>query len=198
MLRRLLLQSSFLTLAGCSILPERPPLKLYSISLGAPTYRNSISKRRLSSVRVNPPMVAEPYDSSKIYVLGEDNRMFNTEISQLVSTPSQIIAAAIREKLSAGGPWRIVLLPNSIAQFDYQLTIFISEFYISAVSKPYQAKVALQASVTTTAFDKLVYQRQFSAASDIEKAEIPLAVKGLENAINTVLNELTVSLNESL
>ena len=126
MLRRLLLQSSFLTLAGCSILPERPPLKLYSISLGAPTYRNSISKRRLSSVRVNPPMVAEPYDSSKIYVLGEDNRMFNTEISQLVSTPSQIIAAAIREKLSAGGPWRIVLLPNSIAQFDYQLTIFIS------------------------------------------------------------------------
>ena len=99
--------------------------------------------------------------------------MFNTEISQLVSTPSQIIAAAIREKLSAGGPWRIVLLPNSIAQFDYQLTIFISEFYISAVSKPYQAKVALQASVTTTAFDKLVYQRQFSAASDIEKAEIP-------------------------
>lgn len=91
-----------------------------------------------------------------------------------------------------------MLLPNSIAQFDYQLTIFISEFYISAVSKPYQAKVALQASVTTTAFDKLVYQRQFSAASDIEKAEIPLAVKGLENALNTVLNELTVSLNESL
>ena len=69
MKRRTLALGLLTGLAGCSILPERPPLKLYTLLANLNTQDCRAPKRRLSSVRINSPMIASPYDSTRCYVL---------------------------------------------------------------------------------------------------------------------------------
>ena len=78
MKRRTLALGLLTGLAGCSILPERPPLKLYTLLANLNTQDCRAPKRRLSSVRINSPMIASPYDSTRCYVLIKDNRLYKT------------------------------------------------------------------------------------------------------------------------
>ena len=91
MKRRTLALGLLTGLAGCSILPERPPLKLYTLLANLNTQDCRAPKRRLSSVRINSPMIASPYDSTRCYVLTKDNRIYNTDINRFSSNPGNLI-----------------------------------------------------------------------------------------------------------
>ena len=82
MKRRTLALGLLTGLTGCSILPERPPLKLYTLLANLSAQNCSAPKRRLSSVRINSPMIASPYDSTRCYVLAKDSRVYNTDINR--------------------------------------------------------------------------------------------------------------------
>ena len=137
MKRRTLALGLLTGLAGCSILPERPPLKLYTLLANLNTQDCRAPKRRLSSVRINSPMIASPYDSTRRYVLIKDNRIYNTDINRFSSNPGNLIGDGLREVIQDCGPWNVVLSPNSISTPAYQLTVFVSKFFINAVKKPF-------------------------------------------------------------
>lgn len=109
MKRRTLALGLLTGLTGCSILPERPPLKLYTLLANLSAQNCSAPKRRLSSVRINSPMIASPYDSTRCYVLAKDSRVYNTDINRFSSNPGNFIGDGLREVIQNCGPWNVVL-----------------------------------------------------------------------------------------
>lgn len=114
MKRRTLALGLLTGLAGCSILPERPPLKLYTLLANLNTQDCRAPKRRLSSVRINSPMIASPYDSTRCYVLIKDNRIYNTDINRFSSNPGNLIGDGLREsyKTVDHGMLSFLLIPS--------------------------------------------------------------------------------------
>ena len=121
MKRRTLALGLLTGLTGCSILPERPPLKLYTLLANLSAQNCSAPKRRLSSVRINSPMIASPYDSTRCYVLAKDSRVYNTDINRFSSNPGNFIGDGLREVIQNCGPWNVVLSPNSISTLCFQV-----------------------------------------------------------------------------
>lgn len=195
-MKRRTLAMGFLTgLAGCSILPERPPLKLYTLLANLNSKNCSAPRRRLSSVRINSPMIASPYDSTRCYVLTKDNRIYNTDINRFSSNPGNFIGDGLRTVIQNCGPWDVVLSPNSISTPAYQLTVFVSKFYINAVQKPFVAVVEMEVSVVVSVSGKLVFHQNYSQTQNAPTDDMPGAVNAFDVCLEGIFEKLTVDLS---
>ncbi len=174
MVKKLTLAASFAFLAGCSILPDRPPLNYYDFSISPPAETVISSKKLPASVRVNLPDIATPYNSPKLYIKGKDNRFYATNINRLVASPNDIIGDDLRQWLDRTGPWSMVLAPNSLASPDYQMTLYISELFANAsVQQPGDTVISMDVSVTRASNDKLVFNKHYRIVTPIEQESVP-------------------------
>lgn len=196
MKRRTLALGLLTGLAGCSILPERPPLKLYTLLANLNTQDCRAPKRRLSSVRINSPMIASLYDSTRCYVLIKDNRIYNTDINRFSSNPGNLIGDGLREVIQDCGPWNVVLSPNSISTPAYQLTVFVSKFFINAVKKPFAAVVEMEVSVVASVSGKLVFHETYSQTQNTPTDDMPGAVSAFDVCLENIFKTLTNDLNK--
>ena len=196
MKRRTLALGLLTGLAGCSILPERPPLKLYTLLANLNTQDCRAPKRRLSSVRINSPMIASPYDSTRCYVLTKDNRIYNTDINRFSSNPGNLIGDGLREVIQGCGPWNIVLSPNSISTPAYQLTVFVSKFFINAIQRPFTAVVEMEVSVVATVSGKLVFHETYAQAQKTPADDMAGAVAAFDICPENMFEKLTDDLNK--
>lgn len=195
MKRRSLVSMLFLGLAGCSILPERPPIKLYGLlSDYTPEALPSVRKV-LSSVRLNSPMVASPYDSRRLYVLGADNRMFSTDNSNFTARPGTLIGESFRPFLELNGPWKTVLAPNSISTPVFQLTIYVNKFFVDAAQEPYSSIIQLEVSLISTESGKLLFQKTYSNRETISKQNMAGCVTALETGLKNIYTQICQDLN---
>lgn len=197
MKRRILLLGFFAGLSGCSILPDRPPLKLYTLLNDVTPVKKATTERKLSSIRINSPMIAGPYDSTRCYVLGNQNRVYGTEINRFSASPGILIGEALRSYIEAEGPWKIVLSPNTLSASNYQLTAYLPKFYIDATKKPAQAIVEMEVSVIKGNSGKLVFHKTYLATSQVEEENMAGAVTGLDKSLKKIFSELVSDLNQN-
>ena len=196
MIKKLTLAASFAFLAGCSILPDRPPLNYYDFSILTPPATVISSKKLPASVRVNLPDIATPYNSPKLYIKGKDNRFYATNINRLVASPNDIIGDDLRQWLDKTGPWSMVLAPNSLASPDYQMTIYISELCANAsVQQPGDTVISMDVSVTRASNDKLVFNKHYRIVTPIEQESNPAWIKSYSVGFNHLFEKLTQDLN---
>lgn len=196
MIKKLTLATTFAFLAGCSILPDRPPLNYYDFSILTPPATVISSKKLPASVRVNLPDIATPYNSPKLYIKGKDNRFYATNINRLVASPNDIIGDDLRQWLDKTGPWSMVLAPNSLASPDYQMTIYVSELFANAsVRQPGDTVISMGVSVTRASNDKLVFNKHYRIVTPIEQENIPALIKSYSVGFNSLFEELSKDLN---
>ena len=196
MIKKLTIAAGFAFLAGCSILPDRPPLNYYDFSILTPPATVISSKKLPASVRVNLPDIATPYNSPKLYIKGKDNRFYATNINRLVASPNDIIGVDLRQWLDKTGPWSMVLAPNSLASPDYQMTIYISELFANAsVQHPGDTVISMDVSVTKASNDKLVFNKHYRIVTPIEQESIPALIKSYSVGFNNLFEELSTDLN---
>lgn len=196
MIKKLTLAATFAFLAGCSILPDRPPLNYYDFSILTPPATVISSKKLPASVRVNLPDIATPYNSPKLYIKGKDNRFYATNINRLVASPNDIIGDDLRQWLDKTGPWSMVLAPNSLASPDYQMTIYVSELFANAsVRQPGDTVISMDVSVTRASNDKLVFNKHYRIVTPIEQENIPALIKSYSVGFNGLFEELSKDLN---
>lgn len=196
MIKKLTLAASFAFLAGCSILPDRPPLNYYDFSILTPPATVISSKKLPASVRVNLPDIATPYNSPKLYIKGKDNRFYATNINRLVASPNEIIGDDLRQWLDKTGPWSMVLAPNSLASPDYQMTIYVSELFANAsVQQPGDTVISMDVSVTKASNDKLVFNKRYRIVTPIEQESIPALIKSYSVGFNNLFEALSKDLN---
>lgn len=196
MLRRRLLAISALTLTGCSILPERPALKYYGFMLQPP--KQGTRKKFLGSLMVNQPQVAEPYNETKFYILGEGGRFYGTEVNRFISPPADLIGAAIRQWVSLDGPFKTVLLPNSIANADYQMVVYVSKLYADTITSPSQTIIDLGVSVIRTSNCQEIFRKSFSEMSPVAQPTIQAMMESYTKGLENILTSLCSDLNRSL
>lgn len=198
MYRRTFLSVAAAALGGCSILPDQPPLKFYGfLPQDADPGSTGIS-HPLSTLKVDPPLVAVPYDSQKIFVLGGDNRFFNSDINRLVAQPSALIGDAVRFSLRKRGPWKTVLTPNSLGNFDYELTVYVPEFFVDATSKPFKSVIQIEFSLTKASDGKLLLQRSYRSAADIKTDDMSGAIEAFQQSLNDILFKFNSELKSAL
>lgn len=196
MIKKLTIAAGFAFLAGCSILPDRPPLNYYDFSILTPPATVISSKKLPASVRVNLPDIATPYNSPKLYIKGKDNRFYATNINRLVASPNDIIGDDLRQWLDKTGPWSMVLAPNSLASPDYQMTIYVSELFANAsVQQPGDTVISMDVSVTKASNDKLVFNKHYQIVTPIEQESIPALIKSYSVGFNNLFEELSKDLN---
>lgn len=196
MKRRTLALGLLTGLTGCSILPERPPLKLYTLLANLSAQNCSAPKCRLSSVRINSPMIASPYDSTRCYVLAKDSRVYNTDINRFSSNPGNFIGDGLREVIQNCGPWNVVLSPNSISTPAYQLTVFVSKFFINAVQKPFAAVVEMEVSVIASVSGKLIFHQTYFQTQNAATDNMAGAVNAFDICLENIFLTLTNDLNK--
>lgn len=195
MKRRSFLSSLCLGLAGCSILPERPPIKLYGLLTDYTPPTLYPGKKILSSVRVNSPMLASPYDSKRLYVMGADNRMFSTDSSNFSARPSTLIGESFRSFLEVNGPWKTVLAPNSISTPCYQLTIYVNKFFVDAAQDPYSSIIQLEVSLISTESGQLLFHKSYGSKEEIKTKNMSGCITALEDGLKKIYANICWDLN---
>lgn len=198
MIRRTFILSSAALLTGCSILPERPPLKYYGLDVGEPPL-SCIAKRRLkTSIRVNLPRVATPYNSPKIYIKGKDNRFFVTDINRLMAPPNDLIGDALRAWLEKTGPWNTVISPNSLATPVYQLTVYVSDLFADTSSYPKEDfKISMEVSVIRSSDDKLMFHKNYTTITPIKAETMDAVVGSYCKGLSEVFVQISTDLNHT-
>lgn len=196
MLKKLTLAASFAFLAGCSILPDRPPLNYYDFNITEPPAGVVSAKKLQASVRVNLPDIAAPYNGPKLFIKGKDSRFYSTDINRLVASPNEIIGNDLRQWLEKTGPWSLVLSPNSLASPDYQMTIYVSELYgDAAVKQPGDTVISMEVSVTRAADDKLVFHKNYRTVTPIAQDSISSLVDSYSVGMTKIFEDLSRNLN---
>lgn len=196
MLRRSVVSFLFLSLAGCSILPERPPLKFYGLILDTPPKASSANRLNASLV-INPPEVASPFESTKFFILGKDERFYASDINRFVSQPSDLIGNSLRSWLDAVGPWKTILPPNSINVGNYQMTVFLQSFYADTRGDTGFTNISLEITVVQTKDGKLAFQKMFNQKTPIKEETAAALIQSYREGLTTIYTELTNDLNAS-
>ena len=161
MVKKLTLAASFAFLAGCSILPDRPPLNYYDFSI-SPLRKLSFLLRSFrhpseSTSRILPLLTIVLSYTSRARTIA----FYATNINRLVASPNDIIGDDLRQWLDRTGPWSMVLAPNSLASPDYQMTLYISELFANASSS---------AAGRYSYFDGCVSNESFKRQTGIQQA----------------------------
>lgn len=198
MFRRNLL-SSFLLLSmtGCSIFPERPPLKYYGLVIDVPSKQNSIKQLNASLV-INPPVIASPFDSSKFFILGNDERFYASDENRFVSQPAELIGNSLRLWLEAYGPWDTILSPNSISSADYQMTIYLQSFYSDVREGRNNAVINMEVSVIKNSSNKLIFHHIYKEQTPIKEKTPTALVVSFREGLTKIFQDLTNSLDKTI
>ena len=196
MLRRQLLAIAALATSGCSILPERPALRYYGFTLKLPEQGNP--KKLLGSLMVNQPQVAEPYNGTKFFILEKEGRFYSTEVNRFVSPPADLIGAAVRQWVAQAGPFKSVLPPNSIANPDYQMIVYVSKLYADTAQSPSQTVINMQVSVIKTSNDRVIFSKNYNVTTPMEQPSIPSMMESYTKGVEKILSDLCFNLDHLL
>lgn len=195
MIKRLIAASAVCLCAGCSILPERPPVDFYGLTIDVP--QNYFSDNRVNaSVQIYEPTIVASLAGNAFYTKGRDYRFYKSEASRFLSDPTAMIGSSFRTWFTAAGPWKYVYAPNSLVVADYAVTVSISKLYVDFPTK--ESVVAMTIQVTDARKNTLVAQFDPEKRIPINSISAKDAAAGYAKAIQQILEEITPELQNRL
>ncbi len=185
-----------LALSACSILPEREPINYFSIILDSPP-SSLIAKRNSSTLKINAPTVAEAYETTRFYIRDKGEQFYVSDAERFLSKPADLIGEALRQWFSKTGPWKTVLSPNSIANSQYQMIVYIPEIYADFRETQASSILSMEVSIMRSGNSQVVYHREFRAVTPIETKDANGLAASYKAGLTSILTQLTTDLQRS-
>ncbi len=186
---------ALLSLAGCSILPERPALNYYGLILESPP-PSMIKKNTRSSIRINPPTVSEAYSTARFFIRGEGEQFYQSDENRFLTQPGDLIGEAMRNWFSKTGPWKTVLSPNSIAPTQYQMIVYVPQFYTNANADPPVTIISMEVSVIRSDTGSLAFHKNYHAESPVTESSANGLALSFRDTLTKILEEMTPELQK--
>ncbi len=196
MIKHLLLITSFALLAACSILPEKPALNYYGLILDNPPSYLTSHRKINATLRINPPTIAQAYETNRFYVRGNGERFYTSDVNRFLSKPNELIGESLRQWIEKTGPWRTVLSPNSIVSADYQMIVFISDLYADTRDNTACSVITMEVSVLRGSNNQLVFHRNFHQVTPLSQKDAGGLVGSYKEGLTRIFTELSVDLQK--
>ncbi len=176
-----------LLLQGCSI--KEPPLKIYTLSTGAPIKAHGSSLKEKTVKVIYPQSIKEKIGQEMNFSYS-DSEQGSYQNARWSNNIGQLLQGAFVETLQQSGLFGAVLSFASTVREDFRLESTIFAFSHRVRGDVSEAVVSIHFSLIDADSGKLVKSRRFGYAVPTVTTD----AKGYTDATNKALNQLSVDL----
>lgn len=188
MTRRLLLALLPLLLAGCTLLPEREPQRVFALPSGhdiAASGPSSTATLRIDSLSADAPL-----GSDRLLVMPADSEYAAWAGVRWADAAPRLLQARLLEAFRRSGRLEGVVDDASRARSDATLTGHLTAFHLRLDGDTRRAMVRLDAELIDEASRQLLASRRFAATADAADATPEAAVAAFGEASDRLAGAL--------
>ncbi len=183
---------SVLALGACSVLSPTatPPPAFYSLdnaALMAPARSNPAAPTLI----INPPRAAAGFDSQRIIYMRENHKLEYFANSEWVDPPARMLGPLLVAAIEQTGAFSAVVLTPGAAGGDLRLDTEIVRLRQEFQTSPSRVRFALRAYLIDDKTRRVLAWRQFDAAVDAASDDPYGGVLAANDAVQTVLQQLS-------
>jgi len=182
---------SLLLVCGCSALKpaEAPRPNFYTLddARGAPAAAPAAAGHTLT---LSTPRAAAGFDGQRIIYLRRPHALDHYAYNEWSDTPARMLAPLIVRALERSGAFRAVVQTPSTAAGDMRLDTEVMRLQHEFLETPSRVRFTLRATLVDNATRRVLGAREFEAVAAAPSEDAYGGVRGANEAVRVVLEEL--------